>query len=72
MTEVVSPIEHILQEIGELDREGKETLFEVLEKRIIEERRIELAQCRDETMQAYRKGILKSGNPDDLFADLDI
>ena len=72
MTEVVSPIEHILQEIGRLDREGKETLFEVLEKRIIEERRMELAQSRDETMLSYHKGTLRSGNPDELFADLDI
>jgi hypothetical protein len=72
MTEAVSPIEHILQQIGELDWEGKEVLFEVLEKRIIEERRTEIAENRDETMKAYHQGTLKSGSPDDLFADLDI
>ena len=72
MTEVVSPLEHILQEISQLDREGKVTLFEVLEKRIIEERRTEIAESRDETMRAYYQGNLKSGSPDDLFADLDI
>lgn len=72
MTESVSPIEHILREIGQLDREGKETLFEVLEKRIIEERRAEIAESRDETMREYQKGTLKSGSPDDLLADLDL
>ena len=72
MTEAFSPIEHILQQIGELDREGKEVLFEVLKKRIIEERRSEIAESRDETMEAYHQGILKSGSPDNLFADLDI
>lgn len=72
MTETFSPIEHILQEIGQLDREGKETLFEVLEKRIIEERRNEIALAREETIWAYHKGTLKSGSPDDLFTDLDL
>ena len=32
MTEAFSPIEQILRQIGQLDREGKEVLFEVLEK----------------------------------------
>lgn len=72
MTNAVSSIEQILQEIGQLDLEGKETLFKVLEKRIIEERRVEIAGSRDETMREYHQGTLKSGSPDDLFADLDI
>lgn len=72
MTEAFSPIEQILRQIGELDREGKEVIFEVLEKRMIEERRTEIAENRDETMQAYHQGNLKSGSPDKLFADLDI
>ncbi|WP_319578900.1 hypothetical protein [uncultured Methanospirillum sp.] len=44
MTEAFSPIEQILRQIGELDREGKEVLFEELEKRIIEERRTEIGE----------------------------
>ncbi len=72
MTQAISPIEHILQQIGELDREEKEVLYEVLEKRLIEERRNELAKVRDKTIQEYRNGRLKSGTPDELFTDLDI
>jgi len=71
MTEAFSPIEQIQRQIGELDREGKEVIFEVLEKQIIEERRTEIGESRDETMKAYHQGTLKSGSPDEIFADLD-
>jgi hypothetical protein len=66
-----SNVEHILTEIQEPDKEGKTLLYEILEKRRIEESRDAIALRCDETMREYEGGRLKTGTPDDLFADLE-
>ncbi|MFH0967630.1 MAG: hypothetical protein V1862_08105 [Methanobacteriota archaeon] len=52
-----SIVEHILTEIQALDPEGRTLLYEVLEKRRIEESREAIAQRCDETMKEYERGI---------------
>ncbi len=71
MTICTSPVEHILNEIQALDPEGKILLYELLEKRRIEESREAIALRCEETLNEYYAGKLKTGTPDDLFLDLE-
>jgi hypothetical protein len=70
-TQSDSIVEHILTEIQGLDPEGRTLLYEVLERRRIEESREAIALRCDETMKEYESGKLKTGLPDYLFADLE-
>ena len=70
MTVCNSPVEHILNEIQALDPEGKNLLYEILEKRRIEESREAIALRCAETLKEYQAGMIKTGSPDDLFSDL--
>ena len=71
MTMCSSHVERILNEIQALDPEGKVLLYEILEKRRIEEDREAIALRCAETMKDYQAGMHKTGTPDDLFSDLE-
>ena len=71
MTVCTCPVEHILHEIQALDPEEKKFLYEILEKRRIEEIREAIALRCAETLKEYQVGMLKTGSPDELFSDLE-
>jgi len=70
-TQTSSLVEQILTDISTLDPEGKALIYEILEKRRIEESREAMALRCEETMREYETGRLKTGTADDLFADLE-
>jgi phage gp36-like protein len=48
----------------------REILIEIINKRIIEQRRDELEADMEEFLEAYRKGEVRVGTVDDLLRDL--
>jgi len=61
MTVCTSPVEHILHEIQALDPDGKNLLYEILDKRRIEKIREAIALRCVETLKEYQAGMLKTG-----------
>ena len=51
--------------------DDQEILVEIINKRIIEQRRDELVADMEESLDAYRKGEVRIGTVDDLLRDLD-
>jgi ribosomal protein S4 len=62
--------DELLDTIDRLPLEQQETLLNVLQKRLIELRRQEIAQNAKEARQLYFTGKLPTGNVDDLLADI--
>jgi len=60
----------ILEIIESLPEEQKESLIEVVRRRLIEERRDRLAQRIKEAKEEYARGEVKRGTVDDLMNEL--
>lgn len=66
-----SSFQEIIESVEALPLDDREILMDIINKRIIEQRREELVADLEESMQAYRKGEVRIGTVDDLLRDLD-
>lgn len=65
-----SLLEVALEAIDRLSSEEQEVLLEVAHRRLIERRRVELAQEIAEAREAYRLGQVRRGTAQDFAAEL--
>ena len=64
-------LDEILDTIDTLSIERQETLIEILQKRLAETRRRQIAQHAAEARQLYHADQLPHGSVDDLMTDLE-
>jgi hypothetical protein len=65
-----SPLQRALDVVEELSMEEQETLVRVIEHRLVEWRRAEIARNAAATLQAVRDGSAGYGSVEDLKRDL--
>ena len=63
-------LDKVLEETEHLEFDDREYLLNILSKRQIELRRIEISKRVKEALNAYKEGNVKSGRLDDLWKDL--
>jgi hypothetical protein len=64
-------INEILDKYDELSYEDKEYVIDILNKRIIEYRRMQISKRGEEAVKNYQEGNSKIGSAEDLFKDLE-
>ena len=64
-----TPFQEVLDRIEALSPEDQQAVIEVIQRRLIEQRRAEIARNAVETRQAMRKGRACCGTVDDLRRD---
>lgn len=64
------PFHDLVEYVDALPVDDQELLFELIQKRRIEKRRLEIAQNAAETLIAVRTGSVKRGSVADLLADV--
>ncbi len=62
--------QEILDSIENLSIDDQDYLFELIKKRRIEKRRLEIAAHAKATLESLKQGTAKKGTVDDLIADL--
>ncbi|OKH37341.1 hypothetical protein NIES2119_13910 [[Phormidium ambiguum] IAM M-71] len=62
--------QEILDSIENLSIDDQDYLFELIKKRRIEKRRLEIAAHAKATLDSWKQGTAKKGTVDDLIADL--
>jgi hypothetical protein len=67
---LTTPFEQALEMIEQLPAEDQENLIEIVQRRLIEQRRAEIARNASATLQAFREGRARYGTVDDLRRDL--
>jgi len=67
---LATPFEQALEMIEQLPAEDQENLIEIVQRRLIEQRRAEIARNASATLQAFREGRARYGTVDDLRRDL--
>jgi hypothetical protein len=65
-----TPIQQVLDEIEKLEADDQHAVIEIVRRRLIERRRVEIVQNARETVKAFREGKTHSGTVDDLRRDL--
>jgi len=63
-------LDKVLEEAEHLEFDDREYLLNILSKRQIELRRIEISKRVKEALKAYKDGNVKSGNLEELWKDL--
>jgi hypothetical protein len=63
-------IDTILDEISKVSLPDKEIILDIMEKRLIEEKRNLIYGEYKKAMKDYRTGNVKTGNVDDLFESI--
>ena len=63
-------LEKVLEEAEHLEFDDREYLLNILSKRQIELRRVEISKRVKETLKAYKEGNVKSGKLEELWKDL--
>ena len=63
-------LDKILEEAEHLEFDDREYLLNILSKRQIELRRVEISKRVKETLKAYKEGNVKSGKLEELWKDL--
>jgi hypothetical protein len=66
-----SSFQEVIESVEALPLDDQQILMEIINRRIIEQRRDELVADMDESLEAYRKGEVRIGTVDDLLSDLD-
>lgn len=66
----VTSVKDVLKEIEDLDIEDQAYILDILNKRLIESRRMEIAKRGKEAEQAYNKGEVRMGTFETLWKDL--
>ncbi len=64
------PFHDLVEDVDALDADDQALLFELIQKRRIEKRRLEIAQNAAETLNAVRAGTAERGSVADLLADV--
>jgi len=59
-----------LEIVESLPEEQRESLMDIVKRRLIEERRDRLAQSIEEAREEYRRGKIRKGTLDDLMHEL--
>lgn len=67
---ITSTFQQIIDSIEKLSIEDQDYLFDLIRKRRIEERRLEIAKNGEETLQALQEGTAKIGTADEIKAYL--
>jgi hypothetical protein len=65
-----TPFEQALEMIEQLSAKDQENLIEIVQRRLIEQRRAEIARNSGATLQAFREGRARYGTVDVLRRDL--
>ncbi len=60
----------VIELVESLPEEQRESLIEIVKKRLLEERRDRLAQSIKEAKEEYTKGEVRKGTVDDLMREL--
>jgi hypothetical protein len=63
-------LDKVLEEAEHLEFDDLEYLLDILSKRQIELRRVEISKRIKEALKAYKEGNVKSGKLDELWKDL--
>lgn len=73
MSEVMArpSFQELIESVEALPIEDREMLVEIINKRIIEQRRERLAADMEESLEAFRRGEVHTGTVDDLLKDLE-
>ncbi|MBP7071317.1 MAG: hypothetical protein KBA97_09605 [Methanothrix sp.] len=66
-----SDFQELIESVEALPIDDREILMDIINRRIIEQKREELVADMEESLQAYRKGEVRIGTVDDLLRDLD-
>lgn len=66
----MTTFDRVLDAVMELDRNQQDMLLDILRRRQIEARRVEIAQNAREAREAYHAGELEPEAPDDLIRRL--
>ena len=66
-----SDFQELIESVEALPLDDREILIDIINRRIIEQKREELVADMEESLQAYRKGEVRIGTVDDLLRDLD-
>ena len=62
--------QEIIDSVEKLSLDEQDYLFELIKKRRIEKRRLEIAANAKATLESLKQGTAKTGSVDDLMADL--
>ena len=65
-----SGLQQALDVVERLPAEDQETLVEILQRRLLEQRRAQIARNAAATLQAVREGRSRNGSIEDLKSDL--
>ena len=69
---VTTPFQQALDIIEQLPPEDQTSLIEIVQQRLTEQRRAEIARKAHATLQAFREGRARCGTLEDLRRDLDV
>jgi hypothetical protein len=67
---IATPFQQALDAVERLPAEDQETLVDIIRRRLIEQRRGEIAHNAQAALQAFREGQASYGTVDDLRRDL--
>jgi len=67
---VLTPFRQALDAIERFPADDQEALIEIIQRRLVEQRRAEIARNARATVQAFREGRARCGTVDDLRRDL--
>ncbi|MCK4450672.1 MAG: hypothetical protein KAX26_08780 [Anaerolineae bacterium] len=66
----MTPFQQALDAIEQFPADDQESLIEIIQRRLVEQRRAEIARNARATVQAFREGRARCGTVDDLRRDL--
>lgn len=66
----VTPFQAAIDAVEAVVPQDREALIELLRKRMIEDRRSEIAESIAQTRREYEAGEVRKGTPDELIAEL--
>ena len=67
---VLTPFQQALDVIEQFPTDDQEALIEIIRRRLVEQRRAEIARNARATIQAFREGRARCGTIDDLRRNL--
>ena len=65
-----SSFQELIESVEALPLDDQQILMDIINRRIIEQRRDELVADMEESLEAYRKGEVRVGTVDDILKDL--
>ncbi len=63
-------LDRVLDEAEHLEIDDREYLLDILSKRLVEQKRMEISKRVKEAVKAYKEGNVKRGNLENLWKDL--